>query len=66
MVGAVVTRLGVSIAQAAEETSLSDKVIRDAGNNQKLPARKVGARIVILHADLEAWLHSQPMVGEAS
>jgi len=35
-------------------------------NNQKLPARKVGARIVILHADLEAWLHSQPMVGEAS
>lgn len=55
-------QLAVSVRQAADATSLSERIIRAAINRRDLPARRVGTRLVILTADLEAWLSSHEVV----
>ena len=54
--------IGVSVKQAAVLTSLSHWFIRDEVNAGRIPARRVGSRIVIDYDGLRAWVKSQPFV----
>lgn len=56
------TPLAYSMADAAAVCGVSIDVIRRAIRANDLPARYPTSRPVILHADLEAWLHAAPEV----
>lgn len=60
------TALSISVRDAAALTSLSEYEVRNAINKGELQARRVGRRLVILVADLNAWLESLPRASAAS
>jgi len=53
-------RIAYSITEASEATSLGRSTIEDAVSTGRLPARKFGARTLILASDLQAFLESLP------
>lgn len=55
--------LAVSVKTAAAMTDLSESTIREAIDNQKLPAYRVGRAIRVMVADLEQWLAGLVRVG---
>ena len=59
--------IGVSVKQAVDLTSISDKEIRDAINRGDIPARRIGRRIAIDYAGLVAWFNDhEPVVEKTS
>ena len=60
------TPLGITVKEAAALTGLSEWEIRNAVNNQEIPARRRGRRISIEYAALVEWFGALPKVGEAS
>lgn len=59
-------QIGISPAQAAQLTSISEKLIRDAVNDGRIPAYRVGTRIAIDYAGLVEWFRSHPAVVESA
>ena len=53
-------RIAYSIHEAAEATSLGRSTIEEAVAKGQLPARKFGARTLILASDLQRLLESLP------
>jgi excisionase family DNA binding protein len=53
-------RIAYSILEAAEATSLGRSTIEEAVAKGRLPARKFGARTLILASDLQKLLESLP------
>ena len=58
--------IGVSVKEAAQATSLGEKIIRDEVNAGHIPAIRKGTRIVIDYAGLVAWFQSHPAVVEGA
>jgi excisionase family DNA binding protein len=56
------SRVAYTVAEAAEAAGLHHVKVREAIKTGRLPARRVGKPIVILAADLVAWLESLPSV----
>ena len=52
--------LVVTVDQAAERLTLSQRTIRRAIKTGKLPAKKAGSRVLILLRDLIAWFQNLP------
>lgn len=52
----------LSVAEVAHHTSLSAKTVRRLIAAGKLPARRVGKRVLVLRCELEAWEASLPAV----
>lgn len=53
-------KLAYSLAEAAQACGVSIDVIRRAIRSNSLPVRYPTSRPVVLHSDLEAWLHAAP------
>lgn len=53
-------KLAYSIKGAAEAASLSVPYIRNLIKEQKLKAKTVGRRVLILKTDMDAFLNDQP------
>jgi len=53
-------RVAYSLTEASEATSLGRSTIEEAVSKGRLPARKFGARTLILASDLQAFLESLP------
>jgi excisionase family DNA binding protein len=53
-------KLALSIEEAATAVSIGRTLIFEEIRNERLIARKIGRRTVILKADLDAWLKSRP------
>lgn len=47
-------------------TSMSEKVIRDEINAGRIPARRIGTRLVVDYAGLVEWFRSHPAVVESA
>jgi excisionase family DNA binding protein len=60
------SRVAYTVAEAAEAAGLHHVKVREAIKMGRLPARRVGKPIVILAADLAAWLESLPSVAVAA
>jgi len=59
--------IGVSVKEASQITSISDKEIRDAVNRGDIPARRIGRRIAIDYPGLVEWFHShEPVVDKSA
>lgn len=55
-------QLSFSLREAASVTGLALWALRSAIWAGQLPARLVGKRQIVLRADLEKWLASQPVI----
>ncbi|WP_243074830.1 helix-turn-helix domain-containing protein [Microbacterium sp. SS28] len=53
-------KLAYSVQEAAEVASISVSLIRQLIRDNKLPARRQGSKILILHSDLLLYLESLP------
>ena len=58
-------RLGLTIAESAEATTLSRETIKKAVRSGELAAVHIGRRVVIRPAALDAWLASNETDGAA-
>jgi excisionase family DNA binding protein len=59
----VTDQLAVSVKTAAAITELSETTIREAIDQERLPAYRVGRAIRVTVADLEQWLAGLVRVG---
>jgi excisionase family DNA binding protein len=62
----VTEQLAVSVKTAAAITELSETTIREAIDQERLPAYRVGRAIRVTVADLEQWLAGLTRVGSES
>ena len=62
----VTGRAAYSIAEVMLQSGLGRDTIYKAINSGRLPARKVGRRTIVLATDMQRFLESLPMLGEAS
>ena len=58
-------KLGYTVEQASEVSSLSKPFIRLEITRGKLQAKRCGRRVVILHDDLLSYLRSEPATAKA-
>lgn len=57
-------RVAYSVSEVAEALGISIRSVRQRIKSGELPARRVGARVLILASDLRIYLASLPPVGE--
>jgi len=56
--------IGVSVKEASRITSVSEKIVRDEVNAGRIPAVRMGTRILIDYEGLVGWFRSHPPVVE--
>jgi excisionase family DNA binding protein len=58
--------VALSIKEACDLSSIGRTKLYELIKDNKIPARKLGRRTIILTTDLEEWLKSLPPIGRAS
>jgi len=56
-------KIAISVAEAAQRVSVCSKTVFNLIRRGELPARKIGARTVILVSDLERFLETRRKAG---